>query len=68
MSRNPTSETSIRFYFSKEEKVELESQSLQLPLMDEENHVFHRLLKTKRSTFLPSRKKKGTNEDLKKYN
>ncbi|WVY97920.1 hypothetical protein V8G54_030071, partial [Vigna mungo] len=43
---------------SQEERATLESQTLQLPIMDKETHLFHRLLKTKKSTFLPLCKRK----------
>ncbi|WVZ14807.1 hypothetical protein V8G54_012373 [Vigna mungo] len=44
---------------SQEEKATLESKSLLPPIMDEEIHLFHHLLKKKRSTFLPVCKRKG---------
>lgn len=45
--------------FSQEERVTLEFQSLLPPFKDEETNLYHRILKTKRFTFLAPRKRKG---------
>ncbi|WVZ05529.1 hypothetical protein V8G54_018875 [Vigna mungo] len=46
---------------SKEKMATLEFHSLLPPIIDKKTHLFYRLLMTKRSTFLPSHKKKCNN-------